>query len=102
MRQAFVPTLLICLFAFGPTQKLGANIITHNWSGYAVQTTSPTDSFTSVSGSWTVPTVSPTAANTYSGIWIGFDGLTTGTVEQIGILANYLATAGAPEYYAFY
>lgn len=51
------------------------------WGGYA--DTGAT--FTSVSGTWTVPTLSCTSTpNSYVSPWIGLDGWSSDTVEQIG------------------
>jgi hypothetical protein len=51
------------------------------WGGYAV-TGGP---FTSVSGSWTVPTLDcSTVRNSAASPWIGIDGWSNTTVEQIG------------------
>jgi len=58
------------------------------------------DNFTSISASFTVPTVTPSVGDSYSGVWVGLDGIQDNTVEQIGILANYIS--GAPQYTAFY
>lgn len=62
------------------------NGISTNWSGYAVQTNlnSPQSGvITDVKGTWNVPLVqsSPTG---YSAVWVGIDGYSDGTVEQIG------------------
>jgi hypothetical protein len=58
---------------------------TYNWSGYADE--SSTDgTFTKVSGSWTVPTVTCTAEDTINSVWVGLDGATSSTVEQDGTL----------------
>src|ERR1700733_3657591 len=57
-----------------------------NWSGYATETNlnSPqSGAFTAVSGSWTVPSVIG-SGNAYSSIWVGLDGYSSSTVEQIG------------------
>lgn len=58
-----------------------------NWSGYAA--TGANNSFSSVSSSWTEPTlncvVNPTA---YAAFWVGLDGYNDQTVEQIGSEAN--------------
>ena len=68
-----------------------------NWSGYAVTGTNAQ----SVSASWTVP-----AANCqhgpaqYSSFWIGIDGWSSGTVEQIGTDSD--CSSGRPVYYAWY
>lgn len=51
-----------------------------NWSGYGEAGT-----FTSIGGSWTVPTVTATAgATAYSSTWIGIDGLANGDLIQTG------------------
>jgi hypothetical protein len=58
-----------------------------NWSGYAAITSilHPTnESVTSVSGSWTVPALSASTDQTYCSIWVGIDGFSSSTVEQIG------------------
>ena len=54
-----------------------------NWSGYSV--TSGKNTVTSVSGTWKVPTVTASAnPQTYSSVWVGIDGFSSSTVEQIG------------------
>ena len=57
-----------------------------NWSGYAVplDTSGETDTFSAVQGTWTIPTVKGSTSATYSSAWVGIDGYTSGTVEQIG------------------
>jgi len=59
-----------------------------NWSGYAVTGTS--GAFATVSSSWTQPTLNCTAVSgsTYSAYWVGLDGFSDQTVEQIGTEAN--------------
>ena len=65
-----------------------------NWAGYAAAGAAGT--FTSVSTSWTQPTVTCTAANTFSSFWVGLDGDGTTTVEQTGTEAD--CTNGAATY----
>lgn len=68
-----------------------------NWSGYAVTGSS----FTHVRGTWTVPMVDcGLTPNTYSSFWLGLDGLTSTTVEQIGTDSDCNGTM--PSYYAWY
>jgi hypothetical protein len=58
-----------------------------NWSGYAVplETSGVTDTFSNVQGSWAIPTVTGAKrTDTYLATWVGIDGYTDGTVEQIG------------------
>jgi hypothetical protein len=76
----------------GPT-----NSTSSNWSGYDV-TGGP---FTSASASWTQPTVTCGASETsYSSFWVGLDGDTSSTVEQIGTDSD--CVNGTPTYYAWY
>ena len=73
------------------------NSASSNWSGYDV-TGGP---FTSVSASWTQPAVTCAAGETsYSSFWVGLDGDTSNTVEQIGTDSDCLN--GVPTYFACY
>jgi hypothetical protein len=68
-----------------------------NWSGYA--DTGAT--FTGISGSWTVPTVTCVGSSTsYSSEWIGIDGYSSGSVEQDGTEMDCMS--GTPQYDAWY
>ncbi len=73
------------------------------WSGYVL--TAPKGgqvSFTSVSGTWTVPTVSCGARDaTSSAVWVGLGGYATKVLEQVGVNANCDAK-GHPLYFAWY
>lgn len=75
-----------------------------NWAGYAVQTNlkkPQSNAVTDVKGSWIVPTVNcQTIPNAYSSFWIGIDGYSSGTVEQIGTDSDCSGTT--PIYYAWY
>ncbi|MGD0160668.1 MAG: G1 family glutamic endopeptidase [Candidatus Bathyarchaeia archaeon] len=59
-----------------------------NWSGYAAVSSisSPADGFvTSVTGNWVIPTLTLNSSQTaYVATWVGIDGFSDGTVEQIG------------------
>jgi hypothetical protein len=77
----------------------------YNWSGYSV--TSANGASTDVTGSWIVPTVSCSQAPTgYSSFWIGIDGFSSSTVEQIGTDSDCVAlngrTTDTPTYYAWF
>ena len=75
-------------------------ITSSNWSGYAVSTSA--GAVTDVKGSWIEPALqSPSAANTYSAFWVGIDGYSSGTVEQIGTDLDTNASGNAV-YYAWY
>ena len=67
-----------------------------NWSGYATTGMG----FNTVSGSWTVPTVTCSGPTTYSSQWIGIDGFNSDTVEQDGTEADCIS--GSPYYGAWY
>ena len=52
---------------------------------------------TAVSGSWVVPTVTGSSGSTsYSAVWVGIDGYSNGTVEQIGTSQDMVN--GSPVY----
>ncbi len=77
-----------------------------NWSGYAdASSTSTADDFTYVSGSWTMPAVQcPTApyqdSGAYDSNWVGIDGFSDSTVEQLGTGAQCFE--GVKYYYVWY
>jgi hypothetical protein len=77
-----------------PNHKL-TNSTSSNWSGYAATGTA----FTSVSASWTEPTV-VCSGTAYSSFWVGLDGDTSNTVEQTGTSAD--CSGSTPQYYAWY
>ena len=81
-----------------------------NWSGYAIEQGSnlnaPTTSDVSaVGGTWVVPTVTGTTTG-YSADWVGIDGYSSSTVEQIGteedVTAGRRGGAATTSYYAWY
>lgn len=64
-----------------------------NWAGYiaANDLNNPaTDSVTEVSGTWTIPCLYESEHPTYSSIWVGIDGYTSGTLEQIGTEQDWI------------
>jgi hypothetical protein len=74
--------------------------VSTNWSGYAAQPLAASKAtFSAVSGSWTVPTVTG-SGTAYTSVWVGLDGYTSGTVEQIGTDSDLVN--GVPTYYAWY
>ncbi|MGO9154551.1 G1 family glutamic endopeptidase, partial [Mycobacterium sp.] len=73
-----------------------------NWSGYAAETnltTPKSNAVTQVSGSWNVPTVTGDT-NAYSAVWVGIDGYSSNSVEQIGT-AQDTSRSGVTTYYAW-
>jgi hypothetical protein len=83
----------------GPT-----SLDSYNWSGYADASPSLTtpvpQSFSAVSGSWTVPFVRCTAEDTIEAQWVGLDGFNDQTVEQDGTID--WCFEGQPYYYTWY
>ncbi|TMC50032.1 MAG: hypothetical protein E6J14_06635 [Chloroflexi bacterium] len=67
-----------------------------NWSGYAVTGTT----YSSVTGGWTVPTVSATSGATYSSAWVGIDGFGNTSLIQTGTEQDYYG--GAAHYAAWW
>jgi hypothetical protein len=82
----------------GATGTQSNNQVTSsNWSGYAAQSTA---AFTAVAGSWTQPTVTCGSQATYAAFWVGIDGYTSRSVEQLGTDDD--CHGGLPSYYAWY
>jgi Peptidase A4 family len=66
-----------------------------NWGGYVAQ-----GSFSSVSGSWTEPSVTCNSTNDLFAPWVGIDGYGSSTVEQTGVQTD--CSSGAPVLSAWY
>jgi hypothetical protein len=71
--------------------------VSSNWSGYAVVTGN--GGVSKVSGSWTVPSVTG-SGNAWSAVWVGIDGFSSNTVEQLGTEQDLVN--GTPVYSAWY
>lgn len=70
-----------------------------NWGGYAVQSASK---FTDVAGSWVEPTVTCSSQKAqYAAFWVGIDGYSSSSVEQIGTDSDCTGRS-RPSYYAWY
>jgi hypothetical protein len=70
----------------GTANSANAAATSTNWSGYAAAGQPGT--FTSVSSSWTQPTVTCGTQQTFSSFWVGLDGDGTQSVEQTGTEAD--------------
>lgn len=68
-----------------------------NWSGYASTASAP---YTSVTGTWIVPTVLPTRKATFSSSWVGIDGFNNSSLIQSGTEQDYYR--GAAHYSAWW
>jgi hypothetical protein len=78
-----------------------ANVQSTNWAGYAV--TGSAHSVTRVEGSWVQPKIQGACllgADQYSSFWVGIDGYSSSTVEQVGTDSD--CQHGVPTYYAWY
>ncbi|MFA6264078.1 MAG: G1 family glutamic endopeptidase [Candidatus Babeliales bacterium] len=74
-----------------------------NWSGYVAETnfTNPAEkSVTAVSGTWVVPTIYSSPQNSYCSLWVGIDGFSSSSVEQIGTEHDWIN--GAMQHYAWF
>src|SRR5215831_3494434 len=65
-------------------QRHGHQVSSTNWSGYAI--TGAKGSVSDVRASWVVPSIVGQCPSTdqYSSFWVGIDGYSSNTVEQIG------------------
>lgn len=78
----------------GPLKKTQHAANSTNWAGYAVETNfsrPTTNSVDYVSGNWNVPTLSASSpsAQGYCAIWVGIDGYSSNTVQQIGTESDW-------------
>lgn len=79
-------------------QATRGSVSSTNWSGYAATGSG----FTDVKGSWIAPTATcPSSTASYSSFWVGIDGYTSTTVEQLGTSADCNGK-NHPHYYAWY
>src|SRR5262249_20174507 len=71
-----------------------------NWGGYAVETAA--GAVTDVTGSWKVPDIQGRcpATNQHAAFWVGIDGFSSNTVEQIGTDSD--CQNGVPTFYAWF
>jgi hypothetical protein len=80
--------------------------VSTNWGGYAVTYPAGTGSFTSVTATWTQPTVSCATgdAGARAAVWVGLGGYRRGThgLEQAGVSSDCNGRTNLPEYYAWY
>jgi hypothetical protein len=113
-RLAWLPVAVLVLGAFAPPALAAAasaapselfhsvtNVSSSNWGGFAV--TSGKNTVTDVKSSWIEPAIKgtcPLLAYQYSSFWVGIDGYSSPTVEQIGTDSD--CAAGTPSYYAWY
>jgi hypothetical protein len=74
-------------------------VTSSNWAGYVA--TGSNGTFTSASSNWTEPVGHCSGAGgKYAAFWVGLDGYTSPTVEQIGSEVD--CTGFFPRYYAWY
>lgn len=79
-----------------PPARLLSHSTSLNWSGYA----SINSTFNDVKSSWTQPAATCNGKSTYSSFWLGLDGYSSSTVEQVGTEAD--CSKGKPVYYAWW
>ena len=79
-----------------PPARLLSNTTSLNWSGYA----SINSTFSDVKGSWVQPAATCNGMSTNSSFWLGLDGYSSSTVEQLGTEAD--CSKGTPVYYAWW
>lgn len=92
--------------AVKPASGTATSFPSLNWSGFAdTSATTTPDDFTYVSGHWILPPVSCPSGpyqtqGTYTSNWVGIDGFTDSTVEQLGTGAQCFE--GVLYYYVWY
>jgi hypothetical protein len=76
--------------------KNGYNVNGYNWSGAATTGSG----FSSVTSTWTEPSVTCHSYNDLMAPWVGIDGYGSSTVEQTGVATD--CSSGSPVYQAWY
>jgi len=99
LRLGMIIRLTTVLGTFGILPGIANVVPSSVWSGYVVE--GPTSSVTAITGSWRIPTVTCNGSEPTSVIaWVGMDGLSNTSVEQIG--TGTICTSNGPEYYAWF
>jgi Peptidase A4 family len=70
----------------GRTEAEQTAVTSTNWAGYA--DTGPSGDFTDVTSSWVQPAGHCSSGDQYAAFWVGLDGYSSRTVEQIGSQAD--------------
>lgn len=62
------------------------NIVSFDWAGYSAATDLlvPLPQVSGISGSWTIPTITPSSSSLFSAAWIGIGGQGEPTLIQVG------------------
>ncbi len=81
-------------------ERHASQVTSSNWSGYAV--TGAKGSVTDVTASWVVPSIAGScpAKDQFASFWVGIDGYSSNSVEQIGTDSD--CQDGEPVYYAWF
>jgi hypothetical protein len=93
------PQALLAHTGHAPTVKNAIAATAFNWSGYA-DTATKAQTFTKVSGGWTVPSITCSAEDQITSDWVGLDGFNSSTVEQLGTTS--WCYRGKAVYYTWY
>jgi hypothetical protein len=90
-----------------PRTLTASTVTSSNWSGYEVSANSG-QTIKRIQGLFSIPNVDcarstlGTSGQALWSDWVGLDGFTTSTVEQIGVAAECTTTTGPATYFAFY
>ncbi|MHB8241559.1 MAG: G1 family glutamic endopeptidase [Solirubrobacteraceae bacterium] len=82
---------LVMLMSFATAGSARATDVSSNWAGYVAAPSAAGSHYSSVSGSWTEPSVTCTKRHvTYSAVWVGLGGAreSASALEQIGTDAD--------------
>jgi hypothetical protein len=84
----------------GPAQVTAqsAGLESNSWAGYELS--GADGAFSSVSASWTQPTATCTKTESSVAFWVGLDGISSDSVEQVGTLAE--CVSGSASYLGWY
>ncbi len=99
-RRRYGAAVLVVVMALATwsAPTYAAHATSPNWAGYVARAAAP---FTAATARWTEPPVSCAAGtDTAAAFWVGLDGYSNSTVEQIGVQAK--CEDGIADYYAWW
>jgi peptidase A4-like protein len=82
----------------GSLALVAAGAESNSWAGYYLS--GGDGAFTSVSAKWTAPTATCVKGEQEAAFWVGLDGISSDSVEQIGTEAD--CTSGTASYFGWY
>ncbi len=93
------PALALARPALGrPALTLAGDVSSASWGGYYLS--GAAGAFSSVAAGWTAPAAACVAGSQFASFWVGLDGVSSASVEQVGTEAD--CAGGKATYFGWY